>query len=362
MYNLIKMSTSPNASAGSGALNAQNLALQPQQQQQFMQQSQNQGNLNGTSSIADGDNGDNASVNSITTGDPNADPNADPNVATPPPADGKYTLAVMGSLVRTVFGRDSGEEVFNSTAEKYVGVTRKGDDVTNYGYYYANWNDTKTNSTLFRATAPTSDAAEKDAATKISDAIRAVIPTTKVDGHNPITELALSDWANATKSFKFSGENKYFESNKPLQVQTLDGLVPKIETYNKTRSTFQMFIDYDIVDGNITEGIGHLQFFGASNLLKMGDRLRNEKFTIKDGNITLEKGANVELKKLIETFTGVSVTVNESQPVVANTAGGKSTRKKRKNSRKKGGVKKPVSHKKRKSGASKKKRSHPKKK
>ena len=42
--------------------------------------------------------------------------------------------------------------------------------------------------------------------------------------------------------------------------------------------------------------------------------------------------------------------------------GGKSTRRKRKGSRKKGGAKKPVSHKKRKSGASKKRRSHPKKK
>jgi len=42
--------------------------------------------------------------------------------------------------------------------------------------------------------------------------------------------------------------------------------------------------------------------------------------------------------------------------------GGKSTRRKRKNSRKKGSTKKPVSHKKRKSGASKKRRSHPKKK
>ena len=42
--------------------------------------------------------------------------------------------------------------------------------------------------------------------------------------------------------------------------------------------------------------------------------------------------------------------------------GGKSTRRKRKGSRKKGSSKKPASHKKRKSGASKKKRSHPKKK
>ena len=42
--------------------------------------------------------------------------------------------------------------------------------------------------------------------------------------------------------------------------------------------------------------------------------------------------------------------------------GGKSTRRKRKGSRKKGSSKKPVSHKKRKRGASKKKRSHPKKK
>lgn len=42
--------------------------------------------------------------------------------------------------------------------------------------------------------------------------------------------------------------------------------------------------------------------------------------------------------------------------------GGKSTRRKRKGSRKKGSSKKPVSHKKRKSGASKKKRSHPKRK
>lgn len=42
--------------------------------------------------------------------------------------------------------------------------------------------------------------------------------------------------------------------------------------------------------------------------------------------------------------------------------GGKSTRRKRKGSRKKGSSKKPVSHKKRKSGASKKRRSHPKKK
>jgi hypothetical protein len=261
-------------------------------------------------------------------------------------------------------GRDSGEEVFNSTAEKYVGVTIKKDtnDVTNYGYYYANWNDSKTNSTLFRATAPTSDAAEKEAATQISDAIREVIPTTAVDANSTaVTEQTLSTWANSTKSFNAWG-TKWFESNKPSQVQTLDGFVPKIETYNKTRSTFQMFIDYTIDDGKITEGIGHLQFFGASNLLKMGDRLRNEKFTIKDGNITLEKGANVGLKKLIETFTGVSVTVNETPSGVANTAGGKSTRKKRKNSRKKGGVKKPVSHKKRKSGASKKKRSHPKKK
>lgn len=48
-------------------------------------------------------------------------------------------------------------------------------------------------------------------------------------------------------------------------------------------------------------------------------------------------------------------------PIVA-VPGGKSTRRKRKNSRKKGSTKKPVSHKKRKSGASKKGRSHPKKK
>jgi hypothetical protein len=45
-----------------------------------------------------------------------------------------------------------------------------------------------------------------------------------------------------------------------------------------------------------------------------------------------------------------------------NSFGGKSTRRKRKNSRKKGSSKKPVSHKKRKSGASKKRRSLPKKK
>jgi len=333
------------ASAGSGrdaqrAFNAQNLARQDGRPSDV-------GSDRG--SMSDGDGGSTSSI-------------VEPNVATP--ADGDYTLAVMGSLVRTVFGRDSGEEVFNSTAEKYVGVTinkdtATGDDVvTNYGYYYANWNDTKTNSTLFRKTAPPSDDVEKGAAKQISNAIREVIPTTAVTGFEPVTEQALSGWANATKSFNLM----QLASNKPTQVQTLDGLVPKIETYNKTRATFQMFIDYDIKDGKISEGVGHLQFFGASNLLKMGDRLRNEKFTIKDGNITLEKGANVELKKLIETFTGVSVTVNESPSGVGNIAGGKSTRKKRKNSRKKGGVKKPVSHKKRKSGASKKKRSHPKKK
>ena len=49
-------------------------------------------------------------------------------------------------------------------------------------------------------------------------------------------------------------------------------------------------------------------------------------------------------------------------PQAMLTRGGKSTRRKRKGSRKKGSTKKPVSHKKRKSGASKKGRSHPKKK
>lgn len=93
-----------------------------------------------------------------------------------------------------------------------------------------------------------------------------------------------------------------------------------------------------------------------------------EEFTFDENSLTPDADAeeerlqNVALRQNTERARIDSGADGPVPPPAMLTRGGKSTRRKRKGSRKKGSSKKPVSHKKRKHGASKKKRSHPKKK
>ena len=269
---------------------------------------------------------------------------------------GNYSLAIMGSFTRQYRGRESGVQVLGATADKYVGVNMSLPDngepeVTEYSYWYGG--SSVTDAEQVRNTGLELTEAEKAKAVEISNAIRNVIPTTAVEASQSevIPEKKMFEWI----------EHHYTSNTMPPQVRTLHAAVPKIKTSNISQAAFQMYIEYTLKDKKMITGHGHLQYIGVK-VASGFDRRRIEKFTIKDNNIALDYGSNEVLTKLITDFTGVTVTVNETPSGVANLEGGKSTRKKRKNSRKKGGVKKPVSHKKRKSGASKKKRSHPKKK
>lgn len=84
----------------------------------------------------------------------------------------------------------------------------------------------------------------------------------------------------------------------------------------------------------------------------------SEKFTFKDPSEPAKTGAPADALANLPGGPPTSTLLGAQ----TGSLGGKSTRRKRKGSRKKGSSKKPVSHKKRKSGASKKRRSHPKKK
>jgi len=309
-------------------------------------------------------------------------------------------LALAGMLV-TAAGRVDGKAVVESTAKKYVGVMSANDVVEKYGFYVAGILGSASSDKTFREFAATKTG---DNATGIMTAIQKIIPS--AGAADAVTREELEKYASYSGTVLNVAKNVGSVipgregATIPAAVTDFNAAIPNqgFAFWDKSNSTFQLYLEYNKPADKITTGIGYLQFLGG-----MG--LRNEQFKIVDNVVQFSKGANVAIIKLIQDLVGVGNLIVDP-PAVAGQApagpadgadadddaaagpgadaddgatmsdedraaairaaegamGGKSTRRKRKGSRKKGGAKKPVSHKKRKSGASKKRRSHPKKK
>jgi hypothetical protein len=282
-------------------------------------------------------------------------------------------LAVAGMFIVAGGGRDDGAAVIGSTAKKYAGVTKVGDEYK-YGFYVAGVKDNASSDRFYRKFGAV-EPGKEDVAKTLMNAIKHVIPATdKADvatgdpnaDHATIqvldNYLQYSPWGSMNvNAFRVAGRvltaglTNPSESNAPPAIKNYHAAIPNqgFKFWDLMNSTFQLYLEYE-KNGDTVNGIGYLQFLGL--------KLRNEQFKIENNVIKLSKGVNVQIIKLIQDMMGSAGLRHETAVGTTTTTGGKSTRRKRKNSRKKGSSKKPVSHKKRKSGASKKRRSHPKKK